>query len=108
MVCFISITNPAVYCLEIAFYHELNDVGIIGIMFTLRDHHVTPVPRSSESIDAPEMSWFNISLPGLSIQSIKLLGAVHILRNTGWGGRGLPDLLQYYIGGVSPIYYNIT
>ena len=35
------------------------------------------------------------------------LGAVHILRNTGWGG-GLPDLLQYYIGGVSPIYYNIT
>ena len=40
-----------------------------------------------------------------------VLGAVHILRNTWWGGgrrRGLPDLLQYYIGGVSPIYYNIT
>ena len=30
------------------------------------------------------------------------LGAVHILRNTGWGGRGLPDLLQYYIGGGLP------
>ena len=26
------------------------------------------------------------------------LGAVHILRNLGWGG-GLPDLLQYYMGG---------
>ena len=39
---------------------------------------------------------------------MKLLGAVHILRNTLWGGGGLPDLLQYYIGGVSPIYYNIT
>jgi len=38
---------------RIASFHELNDVGIIGIMFTLRDHHVTPVPRSSESIDAP-------------------------------------------------------
>ena len=37
-----------------------------------------------------------------------LLGAVHKLRNTEWGGWGLPDLLQYYIGGVSPIYYNIT
>ena len=23
-------------------------------------------------------------------------------------GGGLTDLLQYYIGGVSPIYYNIT
>ena len=29
------------------------------------------------------------------------LGAVHILRNKGWGG-GLPDLLQYYIGGGLP------
>ena len=29
------------------------------------------------------------------------LGAVHILRNTIWGG-GLPDLLQYYIGGGLP------
>ena len=28
--------------------------------------------------------------------SLSLLGAVHILRNTGWGGRGVPDLLQYY------------
>ena len=28
-------------------------------------------------------------------------GAVHILRNTKWGG-GLPDLLQYYIGGGLP------
>ena len=27
-----------------------------------------------------------------------IIGAVHILRNTGWGGGGLPDLLQYYIG----------
>ena len=48
------------------------------------------------------------------------LGAVHILRNTLWGGGGLPDLLQYYIGGgllnllqyyiggVVKIYYNIT
>ena len=26
-----------------------------------------------------------------------MLGAVHILRNTEWGGGGLPDLLQYYI-----------
>ena len=30
------------------------------------------------------------------------LGAVHILRNTKWGGAGLPDLLQYYIGGGLP------
>ena len=30
--------------------------------------------------------------------SREILGAVHILRNTIWGG-GLPDLLQYYIGG---------
>ena len=36
------------------------------------------------------------------------IGAVHILRNTLWGGGGLPDLLQYYIGGVVKIYYNIT
>ena len=48
------------------------------------------------------------------------LGAVHILRNTWWGGGGRPDLLQYYIGGVLPnllqyyiggvfkFYYNIT
>ena len=48
------------------------------------------------------------------------LGAVHILRNTLWGGGGLPDLLQYYIGGGLPnllqyyiggvlkVYYNIT
>ena len=28
-----------------------------------------------------------------------LYGAVHILRNTLWGGGGLPHLLQYYIGG---------
>ena len=40
--------------------------------------------------------------------SLSLLGAVHILRNTGWGGRGVPDLLQYYIGGVFKVYYNIT
>ena len=26
-------------------------------------------------------------------------GVAHILRNTLWGGGGLPDLLQYYIGG---------
>ena len=38
----------------------------------------------------------------------KPLGAVHILRNTLWGGGGLADLLQYYIGGVFKIYYNIT
>ena len=30
------------------------------------------------------------------------LGAVHILRNTKWGGEGLPNLLQYYIGGGLP------
>ena len=36
-----------------------------------------------------------------------VLGAVHILRNTGWGGRGLPDLLQYYIGGGSPQFITI-
>ena len=29
------------------------------------------------------------------------LGPVHILRNTWWGGGGLPNLLQYYIGGSS-------
>ena len=29
-----------------------------------------------------------------------MLGSVHILRNTGWKERGLPDLLQYFIGGV--------
>ena len=33
-----------------------------------------------------------------------ILGAVHILRNTGWGG--LPDLLQYYMGG-SPQFITI-
>ena len=33
------------------------------------------------------------------------IGAFHILRNTGWGG-GLPDLLQYYIGG-SPQFITI-
>ena len=27
------------------------------------------------------------------------LGAVYILHNRGWGRGGLPDLLQYYIGG---------
>ena len=36
-----------------------------------------------------------------------LLGAVHILRNTGWGW-GLPNLLQYYIGGLFKVYGNIT
>ena len=36
------------------------------------------------------------------------LGAVHILRNTEWEGGGLPDLLQYSIGGVFKVYYNIT
>ena len=40
--------------------------------------------------------------------SLSLLGAVHILRNTGWGGRGVPDLLQYYIGGVFKVYFNNT
>ena len=34
------------------------------------------------------------------------LGAVHILRNTLLGGGGLPDLLQYYIGGFFKVYYN--
>ena len=34
-------------------------------------------------------------------ESRNQLGAVHILRNTKWGG-GLPDLLQYYIGGGLP------
>ena len=43
-----------------------------------------------------------------SFKEKSILGAVHILRNALWGGGGLPDLLQYYIGGVSPIYYNIT
>ena len=48
-----------------------------------------------------------------------LLGAVHILRNTKWGGGlpdllqyyiggGLPNLLQYYIGGLFKVHYNIT
>ena len=32
-------------------------------------------------------------------QNGNYLGAVHILRNTRWGEGGLPDLLQYYIGG---------
>ena len=36
------------------------------------------------------------------------LGAVHILRNMGWGGGGLPNSLQYYIGGVLKVDYNIT
>ena len=36
------------------------------------------------------------------------LGAVHILRNTLWGGRGLPNLLQYYIGALLKVYYNIA
>ena len=44
---------------------------------------------------------------GFTIVYLLLLGAVHILRNLGWGG-GLPDLLQYYIGGVLKVYYNIT
>ena len=35
------------------------------------------------------------------IGELFLLGAVHILRNIGWGeGGGLPDLLQYYMGEV--------
>ena len=45
-----------------------------------------------------------------------ILGAVHILRNHGglpdllqyYIGGGLLNLLQYYIGGVVKIYYNIT
>ena len=39
-----------------------------------------------------------LSLKGLSIYCV-----IH-----DEGGGGLPDLLQYYIGGVLPIYYNIT
>ena len=49
----------------------------------------------------------NFSLAQPCVLSL-FLGAVHILRNTFWGGGGLPDLLQYYIGGVVKIYYNIT
>ena len=61
----------------------------------------------------------NFSLAQPCVLSL-FLGAVHILRNTFWGGGGLPDLLQYYIGGgllnslqyyrgwVFKIYYNIT
>ena len=48
-----------------------------------------------------------------------LQGAVHILRNMGWGEGssrcitilhrgGLPNLLQYYMGGHFKVYYNIT
>ena len=45
----------------------------------------------------------------LDIEYVFILGAVHILRNTWWGGGGFPDLLQYYIGGGLPNllqYYN--
>ena len=38
-------------------------------------------------------------------ESMNQLGAVHILRKTKWGG-GLPDLLQYYMGG-SPEFITI-
>ena len=38
-----------------------------------------------------------ITFRSLSLFNFFFLGAVHILRNTEWGG-GLPDLLQYYIG----------
>ena len=70
------------------------------------------------------LTYQRVSLPGWRLYFTFLqtcqLGAVHILRNTWWGGRGLPDLLQYYIGGgllnllqyyrggVFKIYYNIT
>ena len=37
----------------------------------------------------------------------KPLGAVHILRNTGWGGSSR-FITILHRGGVSPIYYNIT
>ena len=56
---------------------------------------------------------------GVSGHKVTTLGAVHILRNTGGEGGssrfitilhrgGVPNLLQYYIGGVLKVYYNIT
>ena len=50
--------------------------------------------RNISSLNSPTLSLY--------------FGAVYILRNTGKGGRGLPDLLQYYIGGFFKAYYNIT
>ena len=49
-----------------------------------------------------QKSWAKISPQNVIIAPFHILGAVHILRNTLWGGGGLPDLLQYYIGGGLP------
>ena len=46
--------------------------------------------------------YSTLNLADLSRTICSCLGAVHILRNTLWGGGGLPDLLQYYIGGGLP------
>ena len=66
--------------------------GSSGLVATLQER---------ESVDKIHFGSFREAVKNV-------LGAVHILRNTLWGGGGLPDLLQYYIGGISPIYYNIT
>ena len=61
------------------------------------------VPGSMTTTSVSQVLGLNLEL-----STLYALGAVHILRNTRWGEGGLPDLLQYYIGGASPIYYNIT
>ena len=66
------------------------------------------VKLSSEEILVAELfSSSTSSVVTCPLQVRGCSGAVHILRNTGWGG-GLPDLLQYYIGGLLKVYYNIT
>ena len=76
---------------------------------------------SSDIQSARICPHFSSSEVAQDTYSVSVLGAVHILRNTGWGGGGSSwfitilhrgchlNLLQYYIeGGVFLIYYNIT
>jgi len=44
--------GPAVAA-RIASFHELNDMGVIGVMFALGNHDVSSVPSSSKRVDAP-------------------------------------------------------
>ena len=46
----------------------------------------------------------HLTYVGLSVQK---LGVVHILRNHGWGGRGSPQMITDYIGGVWPNDYRL-
>ena len=82
--------NVRKHFIKVTFEQEIID--IFGIYVQLKNVILvssTKVAQLGQSSPGQGRSSFRLS------EILTVLGAVHILSNTLWGGGGLPDLLQY-------------